>query len=68
MTSFDYTTSPPPSGSLTKIVGRLLSGWRARQAAHALAGMDERERQDIGWGQTDRYSRTAVHSTWRNAI
>jgi uncharacterized protein YjiS (DUF1127 family) len=66
MSNFAYTTSPPPSGTLTKIVGRILSGWRARQSAHALAGMGERERQDIGWGQTDRYSRASVHSTWRH--
>lgn len=60
-----YATATPPSGSLTKFVGRLLSHWRARQSAHALAGLGERELQDIGWGQTDRYSRATVHSTWR---
>ncbi len=66
MSNFAYTTTTPPSGSLTKLVGRLLSGWRARQSAFALAGMGERELQDIGWGQPDRYSRANVHSTWRS--
>jgi uncharacterized protein YjiS (DUF1127 family) len=61
-----YATKTPAAGSLSKFVGRLLSHWRARQSAHALAGLGERELQDIGWGQTDRYSHTAVHSTWRN--
>jgi uncharacterized protein YjiS (DUF1127 family) len=66
MTNFAYTTNTPPSGSLTKIVARVLANWRARQSAFALSGMGERELQDIGWGQTDRYSRAQVHSTWRN--
>jgi uncharacterized protein YjiS (DUF1127 family) len=66
MSIIAYTTSTPPSGSLSKFVGRLLSHWRARQSAHALAGLGERELQDIGWGQPDRYSHAAVHSTWRN--
>ena len=67
MSNFAYTTATPPAGALTKIVGRLVSHWRARQSAHALAGLGERELQDIGWGQSDRYSRSAVHSTWRNS-
>ncbi len=68
MSSFDYKTSTPPAGALTKIVVRLLAGWRARAAANAMAGMGERERQDIGWGQMDRYTRASSLDTWRNSI
>jgi len=68
MSSFDFTTSTPPSGALTKIVARLIAGWRARAAANAMAGMGERERQDIGWGQMDRYTRASSLDTWRNSL
>jgi hypothetical protein len=52
----------PASGLLGKVFARAVAAWNARRAAHALAGMSERERKDIGWGQPDRYSH-ALHAS-----
>jgi hypothetical protein len=41
---------------LAKLVGWPGRAWHARQARASMAGMSEREFQDIGWGQTDRWS------------
>ena len=51
-------TPPGPSaaGSVRKLVARLGQAWRERRAAASLAGMSERELQDIGWGQSDRWT------------
>ena len=46
----------PVSGALGKVIARAVAAWNARQAAFSFAGMGEREMQDIGWGQPDRYS------------
>ena len=68
MSNFTYTTTTPPSGSLTKILVRMIAGWRARFAHDAFAGMSERERQDIGWGQMDRYARASGLDKERNSL
>jgi hypothetical protein len=46
----------PAAGSLGKVAGWLGRAWRERQAHAAFAGMSEREFQDIGWGQADRWA------------
>jgi hypothetical protein len=46
----------PGSGVLGKVLARAVAAWEARRAAMAFAGLSERELQDIGWGQPDRYS------------
>jgi uncharacterized protein YjiS (DUF1127 family) len=50
------TAAKPASGVLSKVFARVGAAWEARRAAFAFAGLSERELQDIGWGQTDRYS------------
>jgi len=42
--------------SLGKFAGWLGRAWQERQAHTAFAAMSEREFQDIGWGQTDRWA------------
>ncbi len=46
----------PAARSLGKFAGWLGRAWNERQAHAAMAGMSEREFQDIGWGQTDRWA------------
>jgi hypothetical protein len=46
----------PAARSLGKFAGWLGRAWSERQAHAAFAGMSEREFQDIGWGQTDRWA------------
>jgi len=43
------------AGSLHKFAVWVSQPWRDRQARASLAGMSEREFQDIGWGQPDRW-------------
>lgn len=58
MSTITMTSATPASGSLGKVFAWLANAWAARRAHAAFAGMSEREFQDIGWGQTDRYSHT----------
>jgi uncharacterized protein YjiS (DUF1127 family) len=46
----------PPAGSLAKFVAWLGHAWQDRQARASIAAMSEREYQDIGWGQSDRWA------------
>ena len=46
----------PAAGSLGKFAVWLGRAWQDRQAHTAFAAMSEREFQDIGWGQTDRWA------------
>jgi hypothetical protein len=46
----------PAARSLGKFAGWLGRAWSERRANAAFAGMSEREFQDIGWGQTDRWA------------
>lgn len=59
MSTITMTSAKPVSGSLGKAfawVGQVLA---SRRDAAAFAGMSEREYQDIGWGQSDRFSQAA---------
>ncbi|MDE3175002.1 MAG: DUF1127 domain-containing protein [Pseudomonadota bacterium] len=56
MSTITMTTATPVSGSFGKVFAWLGKAWTARRARAALAGMSEREFQDIGWGQSDRHS------------
>ena len=56
MSTLSLTSAKPASGALSKMFARVGQAWAARRAAAALAGMSERELQDVGWGQTDRWS------------
>ena len=58
MSTISLTTSSLPEGLLAKAFAALARGWRDRAAAAAFAGMSERELQDIGWGQQDRWAKT----------
>jgi hypothetical protein len=49
-------SAKPASGSLVKAFAALGQAWTRRRNAAAFAGMSEREFQDVGWGQTDRWS------------
>jgi hypothetical protein len=49
-------SATPTTGSLGKVFAWVGDAWRARRQGAAFAGMSEREFQDIGWGQVDRYS------------
>ena len=51
-------TAKPATGLLGQVFARVGKAWEARRAAAAFAGMSEREFQDVGWGQTDRYPHT----------
>ena len=55
-------SAPTPSGAFAKTLARIAEVMRARKAAAAYAGMSEREFQDIGWGQEDRWSPTLSDS------
>jgi hypothetical protein len=46
----------PAARSLGKFAGWLGRAWSERRANAAFAGMSEREFQDIGWGQADRWA------------
>jgi hypothetical protein len=48
-------TATPTTGLFGKVIARVGDAWAARRASAAFAGMSEREFQDVGWGQTDRY-------------
>ncbi len=57
MSTISTTIAAKPAlGLLGKVFARAAAYWNARRAAVALAHMSEREFQDIGWGQPDRYS------------
>ena len=56
MSTISLITSVPASGALGKVLAKVAGAWAARRARAAFAGMSERELQDIGWGQADRYS------------
>ena len=49
-------TATPASGSFGNVFAWIGKAWAARRARAAVAGMSEREFQDIGWGQPDRHS------------
>jgi hypothetical protein len=55
MSTISLTTAAPASGLLGPVLAKIAAAFAARQASAAFAGMSEREFQDIGWGQTDRY-------------
>ncbi len=48
-------SATPASGSLAKVFAWVGEAWRARRQSAAFASLGERELQDIGWGQMDRY-------------
>jgi hypothetical protein len=56
MSTITMTSSKPGSGSLAKAFSWIGQAWANRRHAAAFAGMSEREFQDVGWGQTDRFS------------
>jgi hypothetical protein len=56
MSTITTISAQPASGSLVKAFAWIGQAWAHRRAEAAVAGMSEREYQDIGWGQTDRYS------------
>ncbi len=56
MSTITMTTATPASGSFGKVFAWVADAWTARRANAAFAGMSEREFQDVGWGQTDRYA------------
>lgn len=58
-------TAAPPTGFLTKILARFFA---ARLARVNFASMGEREFQDIGWGQTDRYSNAESLDKQRHSL
>jgi hypothetical protein len=58
MSTITTTTAKPASGSLVKAFAWIGQAWGRRRTEAAFAGMSEREYQDIGWGQTDRWSPT----------
>jgi hypothetical protein len=59
MSTISLTSAKPAAGGLGKMFARIGQAWADRRAAASLAGMSERELQDVGWGQTDRYSQAA---------
>ena len=61
MSLITTTSAKPATGSLGKAFGWIGQAFANRRAAAALAGMSERELQDVGWGQTDRWS-PALHA------
>ena len=61
MSTISTTISATPAqGALGKILAWVGKAWQDRHARAALAGMSEREFQDIGWGQSDRHSPVAL--------
>ena len=54
MSTISLTTAAPASGLLGPVLAKIAAAFAARQASAAIAGMSEREFQDIGWGQADR--------------
>lgn len=56
MSTDSLITAKPAAGVLAKAFAALGEAFAARRTAAAVAGMNEREYQDIGWGQTDRHS------------
>jgi hypothetical protein len=56
MSTITTISSKPATGSLVKAFAWIGQAWTHRRNAAAFAGMSEREYQDIGWGQTDRWS------------
>ncbi len=56
MSTISLITAAPASGKFGKVFEAVRAALAARHASAALAGMSEREFQDIGWGQTDRHS------------
>ncbi len=60
MSTISLTSAKPAEGGLSKMFARFGQGWAERRACAAFAGMSERELQDIGWGQTDRWSPTLL--------
>ena len=65
MSMIAYKIATPPEGAVTKMFSRFFAGLRARFVHDPVSGMSEREFQDIGWGQMDRYSRAASLDAWR---
>ncbi len=59
MSTITMTSAKPAQGSLGKAFTWIGQAWARRRDAAAFAGMSEREYQDIGWGQADRYSHAA---------
>ena len=56
MSTITMTSATPASGSFGKVFAWVADAWAARRANAAFAGMSEREFQDVGWGQADRYA------------
>ncbi|HXT08465.1 MAG TPA: hypothetical protein VN715_16220 [Roseiarcus sp.] len=56
MSTITMTPVTPGFGAFGKVFARVAGAWAARRANAAFAGMSEREFQDVGWGQADRYS------------
>lgn len=56
MSTISLTSAPTPAGAFGKVFAKIAEAFRARHDAAALAGLSEREFQDIGWGQSDRWS------------
>jgi hypothetical protein len=56
MSLITTTSAKPASGLLGKALGWIGQARAHRRTAAAFAGMSEREFQDVGWGQTDRWS------------
>jgi hypothetical protein len=50
------TARPSATGLLRQALAQLGDAWKAQRNASALAGLSEREMQDVGWGQPDRWS------------
>jgi uncharacterized protein YjiS (DUF1127 family) len=50
------TARPSATGSFAKVFGWLGAAWQERNTRAALGPLSEREFQDIGWGQADRWS------------
>jgi hypothetical protein len=59
MSTITMISATPARGLFGKVFASFAQAWAARRDAAALAGMSEREFQDIGWGQPDRYSHAA---------
>ena len=56
MSTITTTTATTASGAFGKVFAWVADAWAARRANAALAGMSEREFQDVRWGQADRSS------------
>ena len=54
------TARPTATGSFAKAFGWLGAVWQERRTRAALGTLSEREFQDIGWGQADRWSAASM--------